>query len=76
MGKVVPGYVSRFTNYVPYAKKPRGDEKFYQLVKHLLDSARRVCDVESRIDCARLLREHGEGRQDHSRALTALASWV
>jgi hypothetical protein len=44
------------------------------LVKHLLDSAQRVCDVEARVDCARLLREHREGRQDHNRALTALAS--
>jgi hypothetical protein len=74
IGKVVPRYASRFTNYVPYARKLRGDEKFYQLVKHLLDSAQRVCDVESRLDCARLLREHREGRQDHNRALTALAS--
>jgi hypothetical protein len=66
--------VSRFTNYVSYAKKFREDEKFYQLVRHLIDSARRAGDVESRIDCARLLQEHREGRQDHSRAGTALAS--
>lgn len=74
MAKVVPRYVSRFTNYVSYTKKLRDDEKFYQLVKHLIESAQRACDVESRIDCARLLQEHREGRQDHSRALTALAS--
>jgi hypothetical protein len=74
MAKIVPGHVSRFTNYVSYAKKLREDEKFYQLVQHLIDSARRVCDVDSRIDCARLLQEHREGLRDHNRALTALAS--
>ncbi len=74
MVKAVPGYVSRFTNYGSYAKKLREDEKFYHLVQHLIDCARRVRDVESRMDCARLLQEHREGHRDHSRALTALAS--
>jgi asparagine synthase (glutamine-hydrolysing) len=72
--RVAPGYVSRFTNYVSYARKLRSDEGFYRLVGHFIESARRLCDVESRIDGARLLREHREGSQDHSRALTALAS--
>jgi hypothetical protein len=72
--RVAPGYVSRFTNYVSYARKLRSDKKFYQLVEHLIASAQRVCDVGSRIDGARLMREHREGCRNHSRALTALAS--
>ncbi len=72
--RVAPRYVSRFTNYVSYARKLRDDEGFYRLVKHFIEFAQRACDVEPRIDGARLLREHREGSQDHSRALTALAS--
>lgn len=72
--RIIPTYVSRRTNYVPYQKKLRFDPRFFRLVEGMIHSIVEFDLMDYGIDVSTLLTEHLAGTRDNSRGLTALAS--